>query len=45
MRSKNINDDDLLEILKKVHLSYLVEREGGLDATSEWNDVLSGGEK
>ncbi|KAG0663263.1 hypothetical protein C6P46_002853 [Rhodotorula mucilaginosa] len=38
-------DDDLLEILRKVHLAYLPEREGGYDVRKEWKDILSGGEK
>ncbi|KAF8906834.1 ABC transporter transmembrane region 2-domain-containing protein [Gymnopilus junonius] len=32
-------------ILDKVHLGYLVDREGGLHVRKEWRDVLSGGEK
>ncbi len=32
-------------ILEKVHLGYLIEREGGLHVRKEWRDVLSGGEK
>jgi ATP-binding cassette, subfamily D (ALD), peroxisomal long-chain fatty acid import protein len=39
------DDDDLVEILKHVHLAYLPEREGGFDTRKEWKDVLSGGEK
>lgn len=38
-------DEDLLDILRHVHLSYLPAREGGLDTRKEWKDVLSGGEK
>ncbi|BGP27281.1 peroxisomal ABC transporter [Rhodotorula toruloides] len=38
-------DDDLMEILRKVHLSYLPSREGGYDVRKEWKDILSGGEK
>ncbi|KAJ2484203.1 ATP-binding cassette long-chain fatty acid transporter pxa1 [Coemansia sp. RSA 2320] len=38
-------DDELMEILQAVHLSYLPAREGGFDARKEWKDVLSGGEK
>ncbi|KWU44593.1 hypothetical protein RHOSPDRAFT_33921 [Rhodotorula sp. JG-1b] len=38
-------DEDLLEILRKVHLAYLPEREGGYDVRKEWKDILSGGEK
>ena len=28
-----------------MHVSYLLEKENGLDAECDWNDVLSGGEK
>ncbi|GAA5984731.1 hypothetical protein JCM10908_003477 [Rhodotorula pacifica] len=38
-------ENDLLEILRKVHLAYLPEREGGYDVRKEWKDILSGGEK
>ncbi|ORY47182.1 ABC transporter transmembrane region 2-domain-containing protein [Leucosporidium creatinivorum] len=38
-------EEELLEILKHVHLAYLPAREGGLDTRKEWKDVLSGGEK
>ncbi|GAA5995368.1 uncharacterized protein JCM10292_005128 [Rhodotorula paludigena] len=38
-------DDDLMDILRKVHLAYLPEREGGYDVRKEWKDILSGGEK
>lgn len=38
-------DNELMEILHKVHLAYLPEREGGLGTVKEWRDVLSGGEK
>lgn len=41
----NCSDADLLELLKTVHLEYLVGREGGWDAVRDWQDVLSGGEK
>lgn len=39
------SDEELLELLKIVHLEYLVDREGGWDAVRDWQDVLSGGEK
>jgi ATP-binding cassette subfamily D (ALD) protein 3 len=40
-----VSDEDIKAILKDVYLDYIIEREGGLDAVNDWNDVLSGGEK
>eukprot|EP00002_Diphylleia_rotans_P035942 TRINITY_DN787_c0_g2_i1.p1 TRINITY_DN787_c0_g2~~TRINITY_DN787_c0_g2_i1.p1 ORF type:complete len:670 (-),score=139.49 TRINITY_DN787_c0_g2_i1:443-2452(-) len=45
MVRKGVTDDDLLHILDKVSLGYLVTREGGWGAVATWADVLSGGEK
>jgi len=45
MQARGLADEDLLDILTHVHLSYLPSREGGLDTRKEWKDVLSGGEK
>jgi len=40
-----VSDEGIRAILKDVMLDYLIDREGGLDAINDWNDVLSGGEK
>lgn len=45
MRRKGIKDEHLRELLDKVQLTYLTQREGGLDGVQDWMDVLSGGEK
>ena len=45
MKKKNIMDRDLREIVKKVKLESIIDREGGWDSVNDWNDVLSGGEK
>jgi hypothetical protein len=38
-------DDDLLDVLSVVQMDSIVEREGGWDASREWRDALSGGDK
>ena len=45
MLRKRYTDEQLKKILQDVQCEYLLEREGGLDAVMDWNDVLSGGEK
>ncbi|KAF9961331.1 hypothetical protein BGZ70_008304 [Mortierella alpina] len=38
-------DEELMTILKHVHLAYIPHREGGWNTIKEWKDVFSGGEK
>lgn len=45
MIRKGITDDVLWELLGWVNLQYVVKRENGWDSISDWQDVLSGGEK
>ena len=45
MKSKKITDQDLVILLEKVQLKYLLERENGWNSVQDWMDVLSGGEK
>jgi len=45
VRRKGMTDRDLQNILEKVQLSYILDREGGWDAVQDWMDTLSGGEK
>ncbi|KAI9329749.1 P-loop containing nucleoside triphosphate hydrolase protein [Obelidium mucronatum] len=51
MKSRNVTDADLLEILKTVQILSLVSMHetdgsgGGLDAIRDWKDVLAGGDK
>ncbi|MGB9107219.1 MAG: ABC transporter ATP-binding protein/permease, partial [Telluria sp.] len=41
----DLSDERLLEILDQVHLPHLAERVGGLNATQDWEKLLSVGEQ
>lgn len=45
LKRKGLGDDFIRQIIEKVQLAYLVDRDGGWDAIEDWMDVLSGGEK
>ncbi|XP_018335543.1 ATP-binding cassette sub-family D member 2 [Agrilus planipennis] len=44
MINKQISEDDLIRIMRIVHLDHIVERDG-FYAVKDWTDILSGGEK
>lgn len=44
-KRKGFGDTELIILLGKVNLEYLVNREGGWETVRDWADVLSGGEK
>lgn len=44
-QSYGTTDQQLAELLERVQLGYILEREGGFDAVRDWMDTLSGGEK
>ncbi|TWI62608.1 putative ATP-binding cassette transporter [Pseudoduganella lurida] len=41
----DLSDEEMLAILKEVHLPQLAERAGGLDGVRDWGKVLSVGEQ
>lgn len=43
--NKKITDEELKEIMKKLKIDYLLDRETELKSKNDWYDVLSGGEK
>jgi ABC-type iron transport system FetAB ATPase subunit len=45
MQHRAVNDNHLRDLLDRVQLTYLMERDGSLNAVQDWMDVLSGGEK
>ena len=45
MIRNNRTDEELMDILRIVHLDYIPNREGGWETKKEWKDVFSGGEK
>ena len=44
--AKGFDDEKLQELMRRVHLEYLITREqAGFDTIREWTETLSGGEK
>lgn len=43
--SKNYSDEQLMGLLRRVNIDYIVEREGGFDLVKNWDDILSLGEQ
>lgn len=44
MINKQITEEDLLKIMRMVHLEHIVERDS-FHVVKDWTDILSGGEK
>ncbi|KAH3849269.1 hypothetical protein DPMN_091665 [Dreissena polymorpha] len=44
-KRRNVKDSELADILEKVQLGYILDREKGWESVQDWMDVLSGGEK
>jgi ATP-binding cassette subfamily D (ALD) protein 3 len=44
-KKKGVTDESLMNLMSKVKLEYVVQREGGWNSVRDWADVLSGGEK
>jgi ATP-binding cassette subfamily D (ALD) long-chain fatty acid import protein len=45
MAARGVTDARLLEILQRVQMGHIVDREGGWDVAREWHNTLSGGDK
>ncbi|KAL4432046.1 hypothetical protein ABPG74_017782 [Tetrahymena malaccensis] len=45
MLRKKVSDQDLLNLLATVQLSYIADKPGGLDRVEDWSNILAGGEK
>jgi putative ATP-binding cassette transporter len=44
-RERKMTDDEVLALLRELHLEALVGRVGGLDAEHDWSNILSRGEQ
>lgn len=44
-KSKNMSEEGLTALLKRVRIDYIIEREGGFDVVKNWDDILSLGEQ